>query len=418
MAVVTNFIAGRANRALKKVTGNFLGNTFGRTTTSPVAALNREKGSMSGIKGSEDFLHLAFPLDVMSDTSTGNHGHYIMFYVNQQKKAKIRFHDRGTGSANLKRQMGDAGYSVGIKNSKTYDSLKGGWVDTGFGGKIHQQAIEGASDEKVSNDIETKGSVQMANLMRARKTGNINTYAQTQSFFVERLATTKSKMAITMYMPATVTSTYGATYTDTQIGPMTDQALNAFNSLMEGDWGKFGHQVGNMDTTFKEQLSLMAQTFLGGIPSLGGLKEASSMKEGRIYADKMELAFKGVPKRQFQYTFKMMPKSQRESDEVHEIIKAFKQNMLPEFMGIANSRKMIVPNTFDIQYMYVNSKNQYLHTIGESVLENMTVTYGGDRYKTFTGIYGRGAPPVETTMTLSFKEFDILTRERVVDDNA
>ena len=60
-------------------------------------------------------------------------------------------------------------------------------------------------------------------------------------------------------------------------------------------------------------------------------------------------------------------------------------------------------------------KNQYLNKIGESVLESMNVTYGGDRFKTFTGELGKGAPPVETTLTLSFKEFDFLTREKIVE---
>ena len=32
-----------------------------------------------------------------------------------------------------------------------------------------------------------------------------------------------------MYMPASVQVTYGANYTDTQIGAVTEQALNAFN---------------------------------------------------------------------------------------------------------------------------------------------------------------------------------------------
>ena len=111
----------------------------------------------------------------------------------------------------------------------------------------------------------------------------------------------------------------------------------------------------------------------------------------------------------------MMPKSKKEAEEVRKIVKAFKQNMLPEFLGGPTSRKLLVPNTFDIQYMYVNSENQFLHKIGESVLENMTVTYGCDRYRTFEGELGEGAPPVETSITLAFKEFDFLTREKIVE---
>jgi hypothetical protein len=45
----------------------------------------------------------------------------------------------------------------------------------------------------------------------------------------------------------------------------------------------------------------------------------------------------------------------------------------------------------------------------------MNVSYGGDRYKTFTA-NSKGAPPVETTMTLSFKEFHFLTRSDIEEE--
>ena len=44
---------------------------------------------------------------------------------------------------------------------------------------------------------------------------------------------------------------------------------------------------------------------------------------------------------------------------------------------------------------------------------NVTVAYGGDRYKTFDGVDGDGAPPVDTSITLNFQELEIITRERV-----
>ena len=42
----------------------------------------------------------------------------------------------------------------------------------------------------------------------------------------------------------------------------------------------------------------------------------------------------------------------------------------------------------------------------------MNVTYGGDRYKTFEAD-AEGAQPVETQITLNFKEMELITRERV-----
>ena len=149
------------------------------------------------------------------------------------------------------------------------------------------------------------------------------------------------------------------------------------------------------------------------MPGFQGVAEAEAMREGRIITNRMELAFKGINKRQFQYSFKMIPRSKAEADEIRKIITAFKFNMLPEFTGGNRAgRQLTIPNTFDIQYMYTGNQNQYLHNISTCVLETMSVTYGGDRYKTFEA-NSTGAPVVETNLTLNFKEMEIITRVRI-----
>jgi hypothetical protein len=107
----------------------------------------------------------------------------------------------------------------------------------------------------------------------------------------------------------------------------------------------------------------------------------------------------------------MMPRSQEEANEIKKIINAFKFNMLPEMPNGLRGRQMTVPNTFDIQYMYQNAENNYLHKISTCYLESMDVKYGGSRYKTFDG-NADGAPPVETSLSLEFKEIELITRER------
>ena len=150
------------------------------------------------------------------------------------------------------------------------------------------------------------------------------------------------------------------------------------------------------------------------LPLGGGLEEAESITQGRIITNRLELAFKGVGKREFSYTFKMVPRSKEEAEEIRRIIFAFKFNMLPEFTdGNRQGRRLTVPSTFDIQYMYAGQQNQFLHNISTCVLESMDVTYGGDRYKTYENIPGDGSPPTETSIGLKFREMEIITRERV-----
>tara|TARA_R110002096_G_C14009710_1_gene668869 strand:- start:130 stop:480 length:351 start_codon:yes stop_codon:yes gene_type:complete len=112
----------------------------------------------------------------------------------------------------------------------------------------------------------------------------------------------------------------------------------------------------------------------------------------------------------------MLPKSREEADMVHEIIKAFKKHSAPSFKnGNRSGKTLMVPDTFHIEYMYSgnnNPENTYLHKISECILESMDVTYGGERYKTFPG-NEKGAPPVETSISLTFKELELISRERI-----
>ena len=106
----------------------------------------------------------------------------------------------------------------------------------------------------------------------------------------------------------------------------------------------------------------------------------------------------------------MIPKNPQEADEIRKIVFAFKANMLPEFVGGNRAgRRLVVPNTFDIRYMYNGSDNDYIHRVSTCVLTDMTVSYGGDKFKTFTPHNTQGAPVVETSLNLSFKELELIT---------
>ena len=47
---------------------------------------------------------------------------------------------------------------------------------------------------------------------------------------------------------------------------------------------------------------------------------------------------------------------------IRKIVFAFKANMIPEFVGgNSGGRRLLVPNTFDIAYMYVGKSNDYIY---------------------------------------------------------
>ena len=348
-----------------------------------------------------------FPLDVESGVETGNHGHYIMFYINEQENAKLSMsepEDRedkaktSTIEERQKRQVNDfleenrkeylfleeKSYEEGlsVEERKKYERLRGSATDSGPGG-VEYTFMGGAKNYATAS--------------------------------LKRAPTRRLKTAIALYMPPNVQTTYGAQYTDTEIGTFAESAFDVMDAVSAERYGDAA-QATKAALEGVEQLVLKGLLgAAGALPGLGGLREVEAMREGRIFSNRMELAFKGVTKRQFQYTFKMIPKSQREAEEIRKIVNAFKFNMLPEFKGDSTmGRQLTVPNTFDIEYMYNGSHNSYIHKISTCFLENVTVAYGGERYTAHADA-GDGTPPTETSLTLNFREIETMTRERIAE---
>ena len=344
--------------------------------------------------------HLEFPLNVSSaDPGIGNHGHYIMFYINEQEKAKLDTSgrtDRGSVVDDPSQQ-----YNIPTFINE-WDS-----VTQTYKNQSAQNLVN-----KVVNNSKTDPIAQREG--RVTAPADATEYkGKGSSIRIKRAPTKRLKTGIAMYMPAQVEVSYKTDYQDTPMGAVTGQALNAYNAALSGDGRGFRQNVVNMDQGAIELAQQAALGIAGSIPGMTGVKEAFEMKEGVIISDRLELAFKGVGKRDFTYNFKMIPKNQDEADMIRKIIFAFKANMLPEFEGGNRAgRRLIVPNTFDIQYMYVGKTNEYLHNISTCVLQDMTVQYGGSRYKTFDA-NSEGAPPVETSISLNFQEMELITRERV-----
>ena len=350
---------------------------------------------------------LEFPLDVASgDAALGNHGHYIMFYINEQDKAQLSMSDRGSGGSiadNLATPYNVPSFVRQYSaQSQGYQKQRSNGVKKGLNADV-VDILPDMSQGELSQVQENR--VQQ-NLLKGQAAGG-------STVRVARKPTKRLATSIAMYMPQSVQVTYGAQYQDTQIGAVTESALNTFNEFVSGRLSDGLDELKKVGENVADQLQLFLLGAVGIIPGLGGLREVSEMKTGNVIADRLELAFKGINKRNFQYTFKMTPKDRREVDMIRKIIFAFKSNMMPEFQGgNRGGRRLLVPNTFDIAYMYTGNQNLHLHNISTCVLENMNVTYGGDRYRTFEAD-GEGAQPVETTMTLNFKEMELITRERI-----
>lgn len=407
-------ITQATNKVFRKVAGDI------NSAISSVASRPQntsDSGKVSVELGPFNTENFQFPLDVESGIETGNHGHYIMFYINEQENAKLSISSpeerEGMGVRSIVEERDQRAIPDYIRQFVGTQYVQSARDDAQIGEQLLAD-LEGKNikDISVSQIDELNRTTRFGTNYNAA-TGRYDRVSAYKTATVDRAPTRRLKTAIAMYMPPNVQTTYGAQYTDTEIGTFTESAFDVLDAVKARNAGEAARAVvGGMEGV--EQLVLKGLLgAAGALPGLGGLSEVEAMKAGRIFTNRMELAFKGVTKRQFQYTFKMIPKSQREAEEIRKIVFAFKANMLPEFPGDSMmGRQLTVPNTFDIEYMYNGKHNSYLHHISTCFLENMTVNYGGERYTTHADA-GDGAPPTETSITLNFREIETMTRERI-----
>jgi len=230
---------------------------------------------------------------------------------------------------------------------------------------------------------------------------------------------------IALYMPPSVQVAYKSNYEDSKIGVT---AANIYNFLDSGDFTPVASEV----------LTRGARAAIDTL--LPGFSGVNEIKQGKILSDRMELFFKGVGRRSFQYTFVFVPKSEQEAIDVDSIVHEFKTAMLPEYaegfdapvFGSTNSDRILsIPTTFDIKYlMHFGGgavENGFLNKISTCYLTDAQVTYGGDKFSAHrpaytnrakgggagdeTGVNSFGAPPQRTTLALTFNEIEIITKE-------
>lgn len=374
---------GVVGRGLRKVAGNLPG----------LLGLNKGRGGNSSDTASLESTKYttkaySFPGDVAAQPGTGNQGHYIMFFINQQQNAKLGFGGEklGAGQKSMEEE------SSRTKKEKT---------------KVKAQLNTDFIDDAASSNV--------------RKTENKFKYSSKKgsTLSVPRKPTVRLDTAITLYMPQMVAFTTSAQYQDEVVGDAAAAGANVYQEILNGQKSGLDIAKDAMKRLGKDIGEGMINKGIGAlsiIPGIEGAKDVFFAQQGFIKAPKMELFFKGIGKRKFQYTFKMTPRNDAEMQEIRKIVQAFRLNMLPEFEdGDRASRRLTIPNTFDIQYMYNGKVNQYLHKISTCVLESCDVKFSGEgKYQTFTADK-EGAPPTVTEMSLNFQEMEIITKERVAE---
>ena len=115
------------------------------------------------------------------------------------------------------------------------------------------------------------------------------------------------------------------------------------------------------------------------------------------------ISYTGPGYRSHSFEFSLYPKNKDESKAVDDILVFFKKFSAPIQRGGNLVRLYEVPHIFEISFV----PDDGLFAIKASALDNLEVKYGGDKYNTFRDTN----KPVQTDITLAFKEMHILTAQ-------
>jgi hypothetical protein len=119
--------------------------------------------------------------------------------------------------------------------------------------------------------------------------------------------------------------------------------------------------------------------------------------------------------RTFRFDFQFYPRSQKESEEVQNIIRELRFHQAPEGLVASNGFFMVPPSEFGINFYYNGIENPNIPKLGICVLETLTVDYAPGGFSAYevpgqSATRGGTGMPVSIRLSLQFKETEIRTK--------
>ena len=293
---------------------------------------------------------------------------------------------------------------------------------------------------QTSGDILTKVKAGTSELVGSIS-GSFNSLKSVETIqSILKPKTTNILATIALYMPDTLSMSYSSDYEGFSLtsdlgaaGRIAQTGLDMAQAAKSGaGWDKVAKNLVNGPGS-----SELAGKALGALDVSNG---ADYLLKAAGYAVN---PYRGVALREFQLDFLFSPKSQQEATTVNTIISTFKYHFLPDLRGAAGGDEgqyFTMPSIFNIQFKFVGAddtissvisnvlgnlgplgsaispilpsgsgnqkENPYLFKVGDCVLESIDVDYAPNGWASHTD----GAP-VQTKLSLKFKEMDIMTRK-------
>ena len=385
-------------KALNKLKSNVFGGKGNTGVTKPPASQVQDidlQPSPTGLLNIDPlaFSTLSYPMDVQNNFQNG---HYMLFYVNVQNKTKYEYPNGDMRAVHNKALKGANDKEV------RYQKLKAIRAGKPVG-------------DRVARDGTTLPETEVNVYDEVALTGNTNSVKRDKKLGVSSLFNNTRRISdsVSMYLPASVESSTSASYTDSATGIAGFLVASGFNAK-GGDASAITKSlVASLEGVGKD----MTFKAIGAVGELFGAEGADKLAKkafGEADNPYMEVLFDAMQLRTFTYNFKFAPRNQQEAYEVQKIIQLFRFHMAPELRPGVN-RYLGLPSQFDIHYMFLSkdgaaSENNFYNRIATCVLQECKVNYTPEGVKSF-----EDGGPTQTTMTLTFKEIELLTKDKIAE---
>ena len=187
-------------------------------------------------------------------------------------------------------------------------------------------------------------------------------------------------------------------------------AITAGGDSLKNALASSGVSVDAAKSLITKKLAASAVSVFGGNVSVNQLL---SREQGQILNPNMELLFNGPTLRNFRFSFKMTPRSEKEAEQCKLIIRTFKMNMAPKVTGSGANLFLNTPNVFELRYKSGFRNHPFLHKFKQCFLTDISVNY------TAEGVYAtyENKEPISMTMDLTFKELEPIYDNDYFDEN-
>jgi hypothetical protein len=376
-------------KQLSSLKRNIFGGPGNTGETKPPATRVQDidlQASPTGLAFSDplSFSTLSYPLDV---TNNFQNGHYILFYVNVQDKTKYTYKTNSLTEIPASPQKGES------TKEQNYNNLL----------KLKQGVYETADAKGAGLGTSATSQVGPHEVQVKRKKGVSSAFNNTR----------RISDSVAIYTPPGIEDSTTANYNDSKTG-IAGFLVATGAAAMGGDAKKIAESlVAGTEGLLKDQTA-RAIGAVGELAGAEGTEQLVKKAFGEADNPYMEVLFDSMSLRTFTYNFNFAPKSELEAIEVQKIIQLFRFHMAPELRPGVN-RFLGLPSQFDLHYMFLSSagqssENNFYNRIARCVLQDCKVNYTPNGVKSF-----EDGGPTATTMTLTFKEMELLTKDRIAE---